>query len=239
MSKILPLNLSGISVHAGGDHLLQDINIDFDKGPLTLIIGPNGAGKSLLLRLCHGLIKPDKGVLTWQGSDAAHAPRHQALVFQKPVLLRRSVCENIAYPLRISGMFTAGEIADRVADALDHSGLAAIGDRPAKVLSGGEQQKLALARARAMRPEVLFLDEPTANLDPRSLGQVEALIRETHESGTKIIMTSHDMSQVKRLADEIVFLYDGHIIEAGPAEKILNKPTSREASAFVKGDLLP
>lgn len=239
MSKILPLSLSGISVKAGGNHLLRDININFDKGPLTLIIGPNGAGKSLLLRLCHGLIKPNKGTLTWQGSEAAFAARHQALVFQKPVLLRRSVRENIAYPLRITGMFSTAEITDRIAEALDLSGLAAIADRPAKVLSGGEQQKLALARARAIRPEVLFLDEPTANLDPRSLGQVEALIRETHEAGTKIIMTSHDMSQVKRLADEIIFLYDGHILEAGPAAQILNKPASKEASAFVKGDLLP
>ena len=221
MSKILPLSLKDVCYRVGEDRLIQDISLHFDKGPITLVIGPNGAGKSLLLRLCHGLIAPDTGSLKWHGSDAAHAARHQALVFQKPILLRRSVRANISYPLHVTGILQDHEINDRVEDALELAGLAAIAERPAKVLSGGEQQKLALARARAQRPEVLFLDEPTANLDPRSLKDVEKLIRALHDSGTKIIMTSHDMAQVKRLADEIVFIYDGRIVEAGPAEKVL------------------
>jgi tungstate transport system ATP-binding protein len=221
LSKILPLILKDVCYRVGGDRLIQNINLRFEAGPITLVIGPNGAGKSLLLRLCHGLIAPESGSITWEGSDAAHAAKHQALVFQKPILLRRSVYANIAYPLRIAGVLRDPEIDARVEDALKLAGLEHIADRPAKVLSGGEQQKLALARARAQRPEVLFLDEPTANLDPRSLTDVEALIRALHDAGTKIIMTSHDMAQVKRLADEIVFIYDGRIVEAGPAEKVL------------------
>ncbi len=221
MSKILPLSLKDVSYRVGEDRLIQGISLRFEAGPITLVIGPNGAGKSLLLRLCHGLIWPESGTVTWGGSDAAHAAKYQALVFQKPVLLRRSVSANIAYPLRVAGVLRDTEIDERVEEALKLAGLEHIADRPAKVLSGGEQQKLALARARAQRPEVLFLDEPTANLDPRSLKDVEALIRALHQSGTKIIMTSHDMAQVKRLADEIVFIYDGRIVEAGPAEKVL------------------
>jgi len=221
LSKILPLSLKDVCYRVGGDHLIQDVSLRFEAGPITLVIGPNGAGKSLLLRLCHGLLAPESGSVTWGGSDADHAAKYQALVFQKPILLRRSVHANIAYPLRIAGVLRDREIDNRVEEALELAGLEHIADRPAKVLSGGEQQKLALARARAQRPEVLFLDEPTANLDPRSLKDVEALIRALHDAGTKIIMTSHDMAQVKRLADEIVFIYDGRIVEAGPAEKVL------------------
>ena len=221
MNKILPLTLKDVCYRVGEDRLLQDINLHFEAGPVTLVIGPNGAGKSLLLRVCHGLIAPETGSISWGGSDAPHAAKYQALVFQKPILLRRSVQANIAFPLRVAGVLRDREIDARVEDALKLAGLEHIADRPAKVLSGGEQQKLALARARAQRPEVLFLDEPTANLDPRSLKDVEALILALHDSGTKIIMTSHDMAQVKRLADEIVFIYDGRIVEAGPAEKVL------------------
>lgn len=221
MSKILPLTLNNVFYRVGEDRLIQDVSLRFEAGPITLVIGPNGAGKSLLLRLCHGLIAPESGSIAWGGSDAVQAAKHQALVFQKPILLRRSVYANIAYPLQIGGVLRDTEIVDRVQEALKLAGLEHIADRPAKVLSGGEQQKLAVARARAQRPEVLFLDEPTANLDPRSLKDVEALIRALHKAGTKIIMTSHDMAQVKRLADEIVFIYDGRIVEAGPAEKVL------------------
>ena len=169
---ILPLILEDVSVQAGGRTLLDHVNLEIGAGPKTVILGPNGAGKSLLLRLCHGLIGPTDGRVRWTGSDAAQARRRQGMVFQKPVMLRRSVRANVAYGLQLHNV-PSSERGGKIRQVLERTGLAGVTDQSARVLSVGEQQRLALARAWALDPEVLFLDEPTASLDPSGTGAVE------------------------------------------------------------------
>jgi tungstate transport system ATP-binding protein len=208
-----------------------------DSGPRTIVLGPNGAGKSLLLRLCHGLIQPSQGHITWTGASTAARAGHQAMVFQRPVLLRRSTFANVTYALGLKGAPRRARKALALA-ALERAGLAERATQPARLLSGGEQQRLALARAWALEPEVLFLDEPTANLDPAATRRVEALITQFHRAGTKIIMTTHDLGQARRLADEVLFLHHGRLVEHAPAGDFFARPQSREAAAFIEGDLL-
>jgi tungstate transport system ATP-binding protein len=238
---ILPLRLSGVSYAAKGAALVAGISLDLDAGPRSVILGPNGAGKSLLLRLCHGLIEPSEGRITWLG-PAASLPgdairRRQAMVFQRPVLLRRSAAATIDHALALRGLSRRAR-RPLVAEALVQVGLAAIARRPARVLSGGEQQRLALARAWALRPEVLFLDEPTASLDPAATRAVEEIIAAFHAAGTKIVMTTHDLGQARRLADEILFLHKGQLLERASASDFFHQPATPQAAAFLKGDLL-
>ena len=233
-ASILPGRLDGLSFEAGGRRLIDGLSLTFEAGPRTVILGPNGAGKSLTLRLAHGLIAPSAGRVAWQSPDAA---RRQALVFQRPVMLRRSAAANIDYALALRGLDRA-ERARRRDRVLERTGLADLARRPARVLSVGEQQRLALARAWAIEPEVLFLDEPTASLDPAATHAVEAIVNAIHEAGTKIVMTTHDLGQARRLADEIVFLHRGRLIEHAPAETFFEAPESPEARAFLEGDLL-
>ncbi len=233
-NSILPLELSGVSFEAGGNRLIKDVTCHFDAGKRTVIIGPNGAGKSLLLRLCHGLIKPSQGAVRWHLTDAA---RHLAMVFQRPVMLRRSVAANIDYALKLRHIPrpARAETIDRV---LQQTGLRRHADQPARVLSIGEQQKLALARAWALEPEVLFLDEPTASLDPAATHGVEEIINAIHAAGTRIIMTTHDLGQARRMADDVLFIHRGRILEDAPADKFFEAPENDLAQAFVKGELL-
>ena len=232
-ASILPLTLDGVCFDAGGERHIHGISHDFRRGPRTVILGPNGAGKSLLLRLCHGLLRPSAGTVRW----AAQTARRQAMLFQIPVMLRRTAAANIAYALAIHGV-PRRERAARVDKALARVGLEALARRPARALSVGQQQRLALTRAWALEPEVLFLDEPTASLDPAATRAIEQSIDEVHGSGAKIIMTTHDLGQARRLADEVLFLHRGHLIEHGPAEAFFAAPKSREAAAFLKGELL-
>lgn len=234
--SILPLSLDGVSLRWDGRDLIDDVSLTIAAGPKTMILGPNGAGKSLLLRLCHGLIGPSDGSIRWTGPDAALARRRQAMVFQKPVMLRRTVRANVAYGLRLHG-HPAAVRAERIERALTRTGLTALAERPAAVLSGGEQQRLALARAWALAPDVLFLDEPTANLDPGATGAVEAIVEEMHGGGAKIVMTTHDLAQARRLADEIIFLHQGRVTEHGPAADFFDAPASEAAAAFLAGRL--
>jgi len=234
-AQILPLELDGVCFDAGGNRLIKDINVRFEAGLRTVVIGPNGAGKSLFLRLCHGLLKPTEGHVRWQhGSDAA---RHQAMVFQRPVMLRRSVVANIDYALKLRQVPRRhrSDIVDRV---LQQTGLRRLADQPARVLSIGEQQKLALARAWALEPQVLFLDEPTASLDPAATHSVEEIITAIHGAGTRIILTTHDLGQARRLADEVIFINRGRILEAAPAERFFEAPENDLAQAFLRGELL-
>ena len=233
--SILPLRLDRVRFSAAGVELIHELTLELGAGPRTMVVGPNGAGKSLLLRLCHGLLRPSAGRVTWAGE--ADAARRQAMVFQRPVLLRRSVAANVRYALALRQVPRTARPA-RVADALDMAGLRPLAGRAARVLSGGEQQRLALARAWALRPEVLFLDEPTASLDPGATGAVEEVIRHFADAGAKIVMTSHDLGQVRRLADEVVFLHAGRVLEHGPVQTFFEAPRSREARAFIKGELL-
>lgn len=234
---ILPLRLENVSFARGGQMLLSEVTADLAAGPATIILGPNGAGKSLLLRLCHGLLNPTSGRVRWQGSGAADAPSRQAMVFQRPVMLRRSAAANIDYALKLRRIPAAARKA-AVVQALETAGLSALADRPARVLSGGEQQRLALARAAATRPQVLFLDEPTASLDPSATRVVEEMIRSIRAGGTKIVMTTHDLGQARRLADEVMFLNHGRLRELTPAAEFFAAPRSSDAQAFLTGDLL-
>jgi tungstate transport system ATP-binding protein len=238
---ILPLVLEEVSYAVRGQQLIDGLNFAIEAGPRTIILGPNGAGKSLMLRLCHGLIEPSSGRIAWRGPGAAVDPiqlrRRQAMLFQRPVMLRRSAAANIDYALGLAGLDRPTRAA-RVAEALERTGLRDLARRPARVLSGGEQQRLALARAWALRPDLLFLDEPTASLDPAATRAVEEIVDAFHRSGTKIVMTTHDLGQARRLADEIIFLHRGRLIERASAENFFNSPSSAEARAFVRGELL-
>ncbi len=231
----LPLVLNNVSLWRHGITLIDGVSVTFLSGNKSIVLGHNGAGKSLLLRLCHGLMGPNSGSVTWaEKSPEGH--RRQAMVFQKPIMLRRSVRANVTYGLKVNGVpkLRRQEIADV---NLKRVGLADIASRPAGVLSGGEQQRLALARAWSLAPDVLFLDEPTANLDPAATQSVEEIVEEIHVGGTKIIMTTHDLSQARRLADEIVFMHQGRMTEHTPAGQFFENPESSEARSYLKGEL--
>lgn len=232
--RALPLSVRDLRYTAGGVEIIRGIDLDIAAGAPTIIIGPNGAGKSVLLRLLHGLLPPMAGRIAWSMPEA-DARRRQAMVFQRPVMLRRSVLANAIYPLRLAGIAGA-EAAAR--GALDRVGLAALADRPARRLSGGEQQRLALARAWALAPEVLFLDEPTASLDPTATRQVEAIVAAIAAQGTKVVMTTHDLGQARRLAGEVVLLTGGRINARAEAAAFFAAPPTPEAASFLRGDLL-
>jgi tungstate transport system ATP-binding protein len=231
---MLPLVLKNVSFAANGKTILDSISGEFGAGPRTVILGPNGAGKSVLMRICHGLLQPTGGSVTWGGT--INGRRGQAMVFQRPVMLRRSAFANVVYGLKLAGM-TAHLREQRACDVLEVVGLTAVSSRSARVLSGGEQQRLALARAWALNPEILFLDEPTANLDPGATRDVESIINQIHASGTKIVMTTHNLGQARRLGDEIIFLNHGRLIERSPVERFFQQPATAEAAAFIKGEL--
>ena len=234
---ILPLRLEGVSYSASGKELIEEISLEVAAGPRTVILGPNGAGKSLLLRLCHGLIRPSSGRVRWLGPDGEGPRLHQAMVFQRPVMLRRSARANIDYALSVRGI-PAGERRRRIAEALAATGLSDLAERPARVLSIGEQQRLALARAWALHPQVLFLDEPTASLDPAATRAVEEIVLRIHDAGTKIVMTTHDLGQARRIADEVLFLHRGRLVERASAAEFFHAPRTPDAAAFIKGELL-
>ena len=234
---ILPLTVEGLTFEAGGKQILSRLNFRLEGESQSFIIGPNGAGKSVLLRLCHGLLQPTAGEVVWAATSEAKPSLQQAMVFQRPVLLRRSVRANVEYALFVRGV-RGPERRRHATLALEETGLFDLAEQPARVLSIGEQQRLALARVWALHPRVLFLDEPTAHLDPSSTRVVEDIITRISESGTKIIMTSHDMGQVQRLADEILFLHGGHLIEQTSVDQFFSEPRTREGKLFVEGDLL-
>jgi tungstate transport system ATP-binding protein len=231
---MLPLVLDQVSFAANGRTIIDRVSVEIGEGPRTVILGPNGAGKSVLMRLCHGLLEPTAGAVLWRGPTGSR--RRQAMVFQRPVMLRRSVFANLTYAMKLAGV-ERRERELRARDVLEAVELAPLAPRPARLLSGGEQQRLALARAWALNPEVLFLDEPTANLDPVATRDIEAIITQIHASGTKIVMTTHNLGQARRLADEILFLDRGRLVERSPVERFFAKPSSPEAEAFVRTEL--
>ena len=235
--NILPLVLENVSFQINRMRLIKDISCTFNAGPRTVIIGPNGAGKSLFLKLCHGLIKPTEGTVRWIGPDGNDPYSAQAMVFQRPIMLRRSVAANIDYALKLrrTDRSSRTKIIDEV---LGRCGLRRLKNNPARVLSFGEQQKLALARAWALKPQVLFLDEPTASLDPAASHAVEKIVHAIHEEGTRIIMTTHDLGQARRLADEVIFLHRGRILEYAETNAFFSSPNNDLAQAFLNGELL-
>jgi tungstate transport system ATP-binding protein len=235
-SSDLPIVLAGVSFEVGATKILDALNLTIAAGPPTLIVGPNGAGKTSLLRICMGLSCPSVGHITW-GGRADRAPLRRAIVFQRPVMLRRTTAANVAYVLAQAGV-PRQHRASRAAELLNRVGLADLAARPARRLSGGEQQRLALARALARDPEILLLDEPTANLDPAATRSVEDIVLAAAGSGIKILMASHDLGQVRRLAGDVIFLVRGRLRERKPAVDFLDSPSTPEAARFLRGDLV-
>lgn len=229
--SVLPLTLENVSLLREEQLLIDDVSLTLPAKGLTAIIGPNGAGKSLLLRLCNGLITPSSGHIHW-----AHPPRHRhALVFQRPVMMRRSVRSNIMHALSAAHHPDATARAEM---ALTRFGLQAMASRPARLMSGGEQQKLAIARAWAIAPEILFLDEPTSQLDPASTREIETLLSSLVAEGMTLVLVTHDLGQARRLASRILFLHKGKIVEDSRADAFFQKPSSYFAEAFLAGELL-
>jgi tungstate transport system ATP-binding protein len=225
----LPVTFEQVSLRAGAVDVVRDLGLGLVPGAPTVLLGPNGSGKSTLLRLAMGLVPPTSGRVSWGGREAPG--ERLAMVFQRPVMLRRSAAANVAYAL------PARDPA-RVQELLAKVGLASLADRPARKLSGGEQQRLALARALARDPEVLFLDEPTASLDPAATKAVEDIVHAVAGSGVKIVMATHDIGQARRLAGDVIFLARGRLVERADAARFFHAPATSEAGAFLRGDLV-
>ena len=234
---ILPLVLEDVSYWVGDKALLSDVDLKIEQNTPTLILGPNGAGKTLLLRICHGLLKPTTGSVKWCNPDIARTASAQTMVFQRPIMLRRSVRKNIEYAMKVCGIDPRAR-PHQLEEALAVSGLERLSERRATLLSGGEQQRLALARCVAINPQVLFLDEPTSHLDPSATRKIESMISAMCEAGIQIVMVTHDLGQAERLSDRIIFMVGGKVIETTPSSEFFARPRSVEARAFIRGDLL-
>ncbi len=233
----LPVTFTDVTIDAGETRILDTVSLTIFSGAPTVLIGPNGAGKTTLLRAGMGLVPLSYGRISWGGRDEATIPEKRAIVFQRPVMLRRSARGNIRYAL--SAASTPGaDRAEREKKLLNLVGLKGLGHRPARRLSGGEQQRLALARALALDPELLFLDEPTASLDPAATKAIEDVIRAVTARGVKVVMATHDLGQAKRLAGDIALLHRGRLIENAPAAEFFATPRTHEARRFVVGELL-
>ncbi len=235
---LLPLAVRGLTFHAEGQPLLRGIDLEIGAAGITTIMGPNGAGKSLFLRLIHGLLPPSAGTISWNGAPGdADLRRRQAMIFQRPTLLRRTVEHNIAFAVSNLGIDRQAR-RKRIENALATSGLKSLAKRSARRLSGGEQQRLAIARALVRQPDVFLLDEPTVSLDPAATKQIEDLIRSAHLAGIKIILVTHDIGQARRLSDDIIFIHDGRVLEQGPAQRFFEKPQSDAGRAYLEGRIL-
>lgn len=232
----LPLQLERVQYEAGNRRILDIDSLTVSNGAPTVIVGPNGAGKTTLLRIGMGLIKPTTGRITWGGRQNT-APIRRAFLFQRPVMLMRSAASNIEYALAsVNAPRTDRE--QRISELLALVGLSGFQDRPARRLSGGEQQRLALARSLARDPEILFLDEPTASLDPAAAKSIEDVLRLVGGRGVKIVMTTHDLGTAKRLAGDVMLLHRGRIVEHTASDVFFNHPKTDEARRFQAGDLL-
>lgn len=234
--SLLPMQARGLTVRRRGKVILGPIDLDLSREGFTILIGPNGSGKSTLLKSLHGVERLSDGSVAWN-TEMAEAQNHQAYVFQTPIMLRRTVAENLAYPLKLAGV-GRDDIRDACTLWAKRIGLGDAMDRPAPRLSGGEQQKLALARALIRAPQMLFLDEPCANLDGRAMREIESLLQTAHAEGTRILMATHDLGQLRRLATDVIFLHAGQVCETGPAQTLLDRPKTAQLTAFLKGDIV-
>lgn len=236
VSNLFPVVLSGATLRRGQKALIGPVDLTLQADGVTVVIGPNGAGKTSFLRMLHGIARLGAGSITWS-CDPLEARQKQAFVFQHPVMMRRSVLGNLIYPLRLAKMARPKARALAIKAAQD-IGLGDALDRPAPFLSGGERQKLALARALITKPDLLFLDEPCASLDGRATREIEEILTRAATAGTRLIMSTHDMGQARRLATETLFLLNGNIHEHGPASTFFEGPKTAQACAFLKGDIV-
>ena len=228
-----------MSVHRDGRTILDSIDLELSARPVTtVILGPNGAGKSLLIRMLAGLLQPDYGSVRWGKSapDRARAAKI-GFVFQRPVLLRRTAAANVAFALGITGV-PKSERAQRALEVLENAGMSHLAETQSGVLSGGEQQRLAIVRALACNPDIIFLDEPTSNLDPASVAAIERMVRDLQGRGIPIVLITHDLGQARRLADDVIFMHRGRVLERTPAPRFFAAPQSREAASYIKGEIV-
>lgn len=237
LPDLLPLRVDALGFGRSGRALLKNVDFRLEAGNVSVLLGPNGAGKSLLLRLLMGLLQPDSGRIEWNGRAPQKVRPALGMVLQKPVMLRRSVLANVEFALARAGVPARARL-EPAQKALEQAGLLALAGQPATRLSGGETQRLAIVRAWSQQPRVLLLDEPCANLDPHSTARVEELIRHIHGGNTRVILSTHDLGQAKRLADEVLFMADGRLREHAPAETFFNRPASTQARDFLEGRLV-
>lgn len=236
MIALWPLTVRGAITRRQGKTLVGPVDLDLDGQGTVVLLGPNGSGKTSLLRLLHGIARLHNGSVEWACGPEV-AVRAQAFVFQRPVMLRRSVGANLAYPLQLRGMRRAPAL-EQARDWAGRIGLSEAFDRSAASLSGGEQQKLAIARALITEPALLFLDEPCASLDGRATREIEEILAAARAAGTRLILSTHDMGQARRLADQVLFLLAGKVHEEGPAANFFAAPRTPEAASFLKGDIV-
>jgi len=234
--QMFPLVAKQAVVRRQGKVLVGPVDLTLQAQGVTIVIGPNGAGKTSLLKMLHGIARLNRGSLNW-ACPMSEAQTRQAFVFQAPVMMRRSVTDNIAYPLQLIGVARA-EARRRAEDWAEKVGLSHTLKQQATMLSGGERQKLALARALIRDPQVLFLDEPCASLDGRATREIEEILTRAAAGGTRLIMSTHNMGQAQRLADEVIFVLHGKIHEFAPAEQFFAGAETKQGRAFLKGDIV-
>ena len=234
--NILPLRLTAAEVRRRGKRLLGPVDLTLGTGGVTVIVGPNGSGKTTLLRVMHGVERLSSGSANWAVPDR-DAQARQAFVFQSPIMLRRSVAAKLRYPLALHGVARADQDV-AVTEWAAKIGLSDALTTPAPRLSGGERQKLALARALISKPQVLFLDEPCASLDGAATLAIEGLLRDARDAGVRIVMATHDMGQARRLADDALFVLGGTIAEAASRDRFFDRPQHPALASFLNGDIV-
>ncbi|XDZ66517.1 ATP-binding cassette domain-containing protein [Alphaproteobacteria bacterium LSUCC0684] len=234
-SEILPICVENISVTRGGRRLLHDVSCTIEREGISVIMGPNGAGKSLFIRCLHGLTEIDAGTMLFGNLPLnAGIRQQQSMVFQTSTMMRRSVLANMLFAAHQQHQTDHRHIHE----ILEKVGLDHLSQQSARLLSGGEKQRLALARALVTRPKILFLDEATSNLDPASTKIIEDIISAESQSGTKVVAVTHDISQARRLADDVIFLNAGRLCEHSPASRFFKKPSSDKAQAYLAGKIV-
>jgi len=217
---------------------LDSMSLKATGGRIIVLIGVNGAGKTTLMRIIAGLEEPTAGDISFNGQNtiAKELRKITTMVFQRTIMFNRSVYDNVAFGLRVRGVKDE-EIAEKVPQALRLVGLTNFEKRNAKKTSGGEQQRIALARAFVLFPQILLLDEPTANLDPNNATIIERAITSRRKDDEIIIMATHNLAQARRLADEIVHIYNGRIVERSNPDEFFNDPKSDITKKFINGEL--
>ncbi len=234
-NSLLPIQINNLAFKTPTRNLISKINLRINSKTISVIMGPNGSGKSIFLRIIHGLITPSTGSFSFNGETINKAiKKRQSMVFQKPTLLRRTVWSNLIF---VDSLDKKVEPA-KCKSILKKVGLEHLINHPAQLLSGGEQQRLALARALITKPDLLLLDEPTANLDPTSISVIENIVKNASDSNVKVIFVTHDIRQARRLGSDIIFFHNGQVTEHTDTKIFFDKPFSREAKAFLDGEIM-